>query len=94
MGPEGLYENGDWRAWTFEIRFSEGQSIYERAAWCADESVMETLRRLQDQQEPAPPGDPATALDRFFAGPGALEPTGTPSFCRRMEQWVREQVGL
>jgi hypothetical protein len=60
----------------------------------ADESVMETLRRLQDEQEPAPPGDPATALDRFLAGPGALEPTGTPSFCRRMEQWVREQVGL
>lgn len=93
--PEGLYElNNDWRAWTFEIRFSEGQSIHERAAWCANEPLMEILRRLQDQQEPAPPGDPATALDRFLAGPGALEPTGTPSFCRRMEQWVREQVGL
>jgi hypothetical protein len=93
--PEGLYGlNRDWRAWTFEIRFSEGQSIHERVAWCADESVMETLRRLQDQQEPAPPGDPATALDRFLAGPGALEPTGTPRFCARMEEWVREQIGL
>src|SRR5208282_3209357 len=36
--PEGLYElNTDWRSWTFEIRFYEGQSIHERAAWCADE---------------------------------------------------------
>ena len=33
--PEGLYElNTNWRSWTFEIRFYEGQSIHERAAWC------------------------------------------------------------
>src|SRR5262249_3094758 len=28
LDPEGLYElNTDWRAWTFEVRFHEGQSI-------------------------------------------------------------------
>lgn len=37
---------------------------------------METLRRLQDQREPAPPGDPATALDRFLAGPGGIGTDG------------------
>ena len=91
--PEGLYElNGDWRAWTFEVRFSQGQPIDARVAWCGDESVMAVLRRLLDEQEKTPPGDPPTALDRFLEGPPALEPAGTPEFCGRMEQWVREEV--
>jgi len=94
LDPEGLYElNDDWRAWTFEVRFSQGQSIAARVAWCSDESVMAGLRRLLDEQGPTPPGDPPTALDRFLQGPPALEPAGTPEFCRRMEQWVREEVG-
>jgi hypothetical protein len=93
--PEGLYElNDDWRAWTFEVRFSEGQSVHDRAAWCADESVMEALRRLQDEQEATPPADPPTALDLFLQGVASLEPTGTPEFCKRVEQWVYAQVGL
>jgi hypothetical protein len=95
LDPEGLYElNGDWRAWTFEVRFSEGQSIDARVAWCGDESVMAALRRRLDGQGPTPPGDSPTALDRFFQGLPALEPAGTPDFCRRVEQWVREEVGL
>ena len=93
--PERLFElNNDWRAWTFEIRFSEGQSIHERAAWCADETVMSHLRRLDDQQPPTIPGDPPSGLDRFFAGPPALEAAGTPQFCERLEQWVREQIAV
>jgi hypothetical protein len=93
--PEGLYElNADWRAWTFEVRFYEPHSILDRAAWCGDEMVMNALRRSQDAQELAPPGDEPTDLDRFLAGPPALEPEGTPEFCDRLEQWVRQQVGL
>ncbi len=91
--PERLFElNSDWRTWTFEIRFSEGQSIHHRDAWCADGSVMSQLRRLDDQQPTGIPGDPPSALDQFFAGPPALEPQGTPDFCTRLEQWVREQI--
>jgi hypothetical protein len=93
--PEGLYElNHECRAWTFEVRFSEEQSIHERAAWCADEPTMEVLRRLLDSQDPTPPGDPPTALELFLQGPVALEPAGTPSFCERMNQWVRDQCFL
>jgi len=93
--PEGLYElNDDWRAWTFEVRFCEEQPIEARAAWCSDESVMAALRRLQDEQGATPPGDPPTALDRFLQGPPALEPAGTPDFCRQIEHWVREEVGV
>jgi hypothetical protein len=93
--PEGLYElNDDWRAWTFEVRFSEGQSIDARVAWCSDESVMAALRRLQDEQGTTPPGDPPTALNRFLQAPAALEPTGTPEFCKRVEQWICQEVGV
>lgn len=93
--PEGLYElNDSWRAWSFEVRFYESQSIHERVAWCADESVMNMLRRMEDEQDPTPPGDPLTALDRFLDGPAAVEPAGTPNFCDRMEQWIRRQVEL
>lgn len=95
IDPESLFElNNDWRAWTFEIRFAEGQSINERAAWCADESVMSQLRRLDDQQPATIPGDPPSGLDLFFAGPPALEPSGTPQFCEQLEQWVQEQIAV
>jgi hypothetical protein len=90
--PEGLYElNTDWRCWTFEVRFSEGQAIGERVAWCADEATMELLRRRLDSQSSTPPGDPPTPLEAFLRGPAALEPAGTPSFCLRLEKWVREE---
>lgn len=90
--PDGLYSlNDECRAWTFEVRFHEGQSIHDRAAWCADEAVMATLRRLLDEQEPTPPGDPPTPLEVFLQGPASLEPAGTPSFCGRLEEWVRER---
>ncbi|TVS21183.1 MAG: hypothetical protein EA424_00205 [Planctomycetaceae bacterium] len=52
------------------------------------------FRRTFDEQGPTPPGDPPTALDDFLQGPPALEPAGTPDFCERLEQWVREEVGL
>jgi len=90
--PEGLYElNNDWRAWAFEVRFYEGQSIYDRAAWCADEPTMESLRRHLDAQGATPPSDPPTPLERFLQGPVSLEPAGTSSFCVAMEEWVCEQ---
>jgi hypothetical protein len=90
--PEGLYElNTDWRAWTFEVRFHEGQSLSNRAAWCADEPTMELLRRSLDSQGATPPGDPLTPLETFLRGPVAVEPAGTPRFCVRIEQWVREE---
>jgi hypothetical protein len=90
--PEGLYElNTDWRCWTFEVRFSEGQPISERVAWCADEPTMELMRRRLDSQSATPPGDPPTPLETFLRGPAALEPAGTPSFCLRLENWVREE---
>jgi hypothetical protein len=93
--PEDLYtSNESWRAWTFEVRFTEGQSIHERTAWCADESLMNRLRQLQDEQETGPPGDPETALDEFLAGPEPLVPLGSPAFCYEMEHWVQEEVGL
>ncbi len=90
--PERLYElNSDWRAWAFEVRFYQGQSIYDRAAWCADEDTMASLRRQLDSQAPATPGDPLTPLERFLLGPSALEAAGTPYFCERMELWARSQ---
>ena len=93
--PEGLYElNTNSRAWTFEVRFHEPHSILDRVAWCGDEMVMNALRRLHDAQEVVPPGDEPSDLDRFLAGPAPLEPDGTPEFCERMEQWVREQVAV
>ena len=92
LDPEGLYElNREWRAWTFEVRFSEGQSIHDRAAWCADKQTMTELRRRQEAQGKTPPDDPPTPLDLFLQGPPALEPKGTPDFCERLEQWVRDQ---
>jgi hypothetical protein len=73
------------------VRFNEGQAVHDRVAWCADEVTMELLRRKLDSQDTTPPGDPPTSLETFLRGPVALEPAGTPDFCGRLEQWVREE---
>jgi hypothetical protein len=52
---------------------------------------MELMRRRLDSQSATPPGDPPTPLETFLRGPAALEPAGTPSFCLRLENWVREE---
>ncbi|HKI37402.1 MAG TPA: hypothetical protein VKA46_36445 [Gemmataceae bacterium] len=93
--PEAVHaRNDDWRAWTFEIRFVEWQSIRDRAAWCADPAFMTTLRRLIQAQPLAAPGTPPTPLDLFLQGPDALAPSGAPNFTEVIEQWVRTQVGV
>ena len=91
--PESLYElNSEYRAWTFEVRFSEPQSILERAAWCADTSVMDRLRQLDDKEELVPSAAGPTPLQQFLNGPAALDPRGTSDVPRRIEQWVRDEV--
>ena len=91
--PEGLYElNSEWRCWSFEIRLYEPQPIHDRAAWCADEAVMQKLLRLYDD-EAMTPGDPMP-IDRFLNKLPALEPAGTPFYCNAVENWVRGELGI
>jgi hypothetical protein len=91
--PEGLYElNDDWRCWAFEIRFAEAQPIHDRVAWCADESVMQALFRLHNS-EPNAPGEPRP-VHRFLNNPPALKPSGTPFYCKAVENWVMGQLGI
>ena len=42
---------------------------------------MESMRRRLDSQDPTPPGDALTPLERFLQGPRALAPSGDPHFC-------------
>jgi hypothetical protein len=91
--PEGLYElNADWRCWTFEIRFAEPQLVHDRVAWCADEGVMHRLFRMLND-EPNIPGVPRP-VHKFLSDPPALEAKGTPFYCKTIEAWVQEQLGL
>ncbi len=93
--PEGLFEsNTDWRAWTFEVRFSEGQSLVHHIAWCGTQDVMDRLRRLQDEQDPAPLDAESTLLDRFLGASRPLVPRGAANFAEETEAWVRRTVGL
>lgn len=93
LDPDGLYElNDDWRCWTFEIRLAEPQPINDRTAWCADESVMHALFRLH-RAEPATPGA-SRPIDRFLNDVPAVKPNGTPFYCKAVEDWVREQLGI
>jgi len=93
---DGLYARNpgrdSWRAWTFEIRFTQPQPLAERVAWCADEVTMGRLRKLQDAQPVNPDGDPPTVLDLFLDGPEPLEPSGSPIFGVLMEAWAREEA--
>jgi hypothetical protein len=91
--PEGLYQlNDDWRCWTFEVRFAEPQPVYDRVAWCADESVMHELFRLHNG-EPNTPGA-LRPVNRFLHDTPAIEANGTPFYCKAVENWVQEQLGI
>ncbi|MCO6459495.1 MAG: hypothetical protein J5I93_29635 [Pirellulaceae bacterium] len=91
--PEGLFElNDDWRCWTFEIRLAEPQPILDCVAWCADEAVMHELFRLH-AGEAVVPGQPRP-VHQFLRQRLDSEPGGTPFYCRAMETWVREQLGI
>ena len=91
--PENLYDRwNSYQAWSFEVRFYEPQPVLKRVAWTADESTMNCLRRMLNEQPVTIPGDPPTILDQVFAVP-ALDPAGSPTFCATMEQWVIAEVG-
>lgn len=91
--PEGLYElNDGWRCWTFEIRLADPQPIRDRVAWCAGEGVMNELRRRYDE-EPNTPGA-ARPVNQFLNDVPTLEPMGTPFYCKTVENWVQEQLGI
>lgn len=94
LDPENLYDRwNSYQAWSFEVRFYEPQPVLKRVAWTADESTMNLLRRMLNEQPVTIPGDPPTILDQVFAVP-ALDPAGAPTFCATMEQWVIAEVGL
>jgi len=92
LDPEELYGPGNsYRAWSFEVRFYEPHGIRDLVAWSADESLMNVLRRMQDEQPVTIPGDVPTVLDHLFSVP-PLDPAGSPTFCATMESWVISEV--
>ncbi len=86
--PEDLYYlNGDWQAWTWEVRFSRGPSVLEAERWAVDPAYHSELRQSLDEVDLAPAE--AARLSGFMARLQA--PTGTATFCKDLEKWVREQ---
>jgi hypothetical protein len=87
--PEGLYQlnDGQWQAWSWEIRFSKGPSVLDADRWAADSACLSELRQNLARLDLTP--DEADRLTGFV---GRLEtPTGTPTFCEELERWAREQ---
>jgi len=94
LDPEELYgPDNSYQAWSFEVRFYEPHGIRDLVAWNADESLMNRIRRMQDEQPVTIPGDAPTGLDHLFSVP-PLDPAGSPTFCATMERWVISEVRL
>lgn len=94
LDPEELYDSGNtYQAWSFEVRFYQPHEIRHLVAWSGDESMMNLLRRMQDEQPVTIPGDVPTALDQVFAVP-PLDSAGSPTFCATMERWAISEVRL
>ena len=91
--PERVYElNNDWRAWTFEIRFHEGPSVYDCAAWSCNEPMFERLRKIDDK---LPLNDEIQQhWSVFWSDSRRLDTNGSQWFREVMESWIRKQVGL
>lgn len=97
LDPEDIYQHhgNSYRAWTFEVRFSEGHSIYRHlSGWCARETFMTELRRLLDLTPLTGPDGVPSPLERFLLSGRLIIPTGDPDFCGRMEQWIRAELDL
>jgi hypothetical protein len=97
VDPEGIYRHPDntFRAWTFEVRFSEGHSIYNNlAAWSARETFITELRRILDATPLSDPAGEQSPIERFLAIAPNITPKGDPDFCGSMERWIRSTLSI
>jgi hypothetical protein len=96
LDPEELYQqNTDWRAWTFEVRFSEGHPICKHLiAWSVREAYWNELFLAFDSRLQPEPGNEASVLERFLQVEIGNRLVGDSDVCGRMERWIREQLGL
>ena len=80
--------DGDWAAWTWEVRFAAGPKVTDAVRWTADPTHLAEFRqRIPDAGYPP---EMADELGRFLAN---LEtPTGSVTYCEDLESWVRRQL--
>ncbi|HEX8493073.1 MAG TPA: hypothetical protein VF658_09550 [Pyrinomonadaceae bacterium] len=91
--PEQMFQPANhWRAWVFEVRFEEEQSIFDAATWCARP---DQANILFEEAEASPPlGSVYSPLQDFMDKVPSLVPQGTPEYCEEIEAWVRREIGL
>ena len=96
LDPEQLYQqNTDWRAWTFEVRFSEGHPICQHLiGWSVREAYWNELFLAFDSSPRPEPGGKPSVLERFLQIDIRNRLVGDSDVCGRMERWIRKQLGL
>jgi hypothetical protein len=92
--PDDLFvRNDDWRAWTFEVRFHEGQNIFDAMKWCPNKAYSESVGR---------------ALKRLSLTAGSVSHQTIAQFqerkldvdeisqdhCETIEKWVQSEVDI
>jgi hypothetical protein len=89
--PDDLFmRNDDWRAWTFEVRFHEGQNIFDAVKWCSTEGYTEFIT---DILEELPPDIPfREVLIQFREREQQLD--DGQDHCETLERWIQEEVYL
>jgi hypothetical protein len=91
--PEQLFTmNGDWRAWTFEIRFGESHPVTNgQLAWCASPDMIELLRGLDNALPISQPGEPESAL-RQFMNQSPINADGSNDIVDELETWIKNHL--
>jgi len=93
--PDGIFrEVDDWRAWTFEVRFSEPVSIENVKAWCPrPEAWDEIQQKVLRAGFPGADAVPEALVD-LVSNSEILDSRGSPEYAKRVERWAQEQCGL
>jgi hypothetical protein len=88
--PDKIFQNpaNDYRAWTWEVRFEEPQSVLRAAFWGARSEQMLQLQRLVGEASPADQDMLRDFSER------ALDKRGSKDYCGLVEAEARKVSGL
>jgi len=93
--PDGIFgQVDDWRAWTFEVRFSEPESIRNVEAWCPRPEVWNEIQEVVLGTGFPVAGAVPNPLVDFLNNSELLDSRGSPEYTKKLERWAQKRCGL
>ena len=93
--PDGVFRQvDDWRAWAWEVRFSEPESLRNVKAWCPKPEVWDEIQDVVKGTTFPVAGAVPNPLVDLLTDSELLASRGSPNYTEKVEQWAQKRCGL